>query len=121
MVTLLNDTILDAAPGTPKVVLTGTASQIEWAEQIRPQVQAEFDRVAKAFETAAEGQAEPDRGETLTIIEILEEKRAEVMAKSSAGYFIRDWRELKDQVRQLIAEDPRFRSIRISRAERQAK
>src|SRR6516162_8758435 len=28
--------------------MTGTASQIEWAEQIKPRVDAEFDRVAKA-------------------------------------------------------------------------
>jgi hypothetical protein len=27
--------------------MTGTASQIEWAEQIKPRVNAEFDRVAK--------------------------------------------------------------------------
>jgi hypothetical protein len=41
--------------------MTGTASQIEWAELIRPQVNAEFDRVTKAFQGAASNQAEPDR------------------------------------------------------------
>jgi hypothetical protein len=29
--------------------MTGTASQIEWAEQIRPRVEAEFHRVAGAL------------------------------------------------------------------------
>ncbi len=29
--------------------MTGTASQIEWAELIRPRVNAEFDRVSTAL------------------------------------------------------------------------
>ena len=61
--------------------MTGTANQIEWAEQIRPLVIAEFDRVASAFRTAADKQAEPDRTDTRAVIAILEEKRVEVMAK----------------------------------------
>ena len=31
--------------------MTGTPSQIEWAEQIKRQVNAEFDRVANAFKS----------------------------------------------------------------------
>ena len=41
--------------------MTGTANQIEWAERIKAQVGAEFDRVAKALEGAAGKQAERDR------------------------------------------------------------
>jgi cell division FtsZ-interacting protein ZapD len=98
--------------------MTGTASQIEWAEQIRPRVDAEFDRVAKAFQAVAERQSDVDRTDTRAIVAILEEKRAEVMAKDRAGYFIRDWQELNDQVRQMIAKDPRYQTIQASRKAR---
>jgi len=98
--------------------MTGTASQIEWAEQIRPQVNAEFDRVAKAFQGAASNQTEEDRADTRAIIAILEEKRVEVMEQNQAGYFIRDWRELNDQVRQMIARDSRYEAIKASRKAR---
>lgn len=54
--------------------MTGTASQIEWAEQIRPRVDAEFDRVAKAFQAVAERQSDEDRTDTRAIVAILEEK-----------------------------------------------
>lgn len=95
--------------------LTGTSSQIEWAEGIRIRIDEEFDRVANAFRGVAGKQTEQDRQDTLTIIEILEEKRAEVLAIEQAGYFIRVWQDLKDQVRQLIHEDARYRAIRASR------
>lgn len=97
------------------VVLTGTPSQIEWAERIRGLVAAEFDRVAAAFETVAAGQSLPARIDTHSILAILDEKRHEVMAHSSAGYFIREWQELNDQVRVLIAQDPRYQAIKAQR------
>jgi hypothetical protein len=92
--------------------MTGTANQIEWAEQIRARVSTEFDRVAQALEAAAGNQGERDRMSTRAVIEILEDKRAEVMAKDQAGYFIVEWQELHDQVRQLIAQDPRYQAIK---------
>lgn len=98
--------------------MTGTASQIEWAEQIRPLVNAEFDRVASAFAAAACHQPEPDQTETRAVIAILEEKRVEVMAEDRAGYFIRDWRELRDQVRQMIFKDSRYQAIKADRVAR---
>jgi hypothetical protein len=98
--------------------MTGTESQVEWAERIRPQVQAEFDRVAAAFRLVALGQDSLNQADTRAVIAILEEKRAEVMAKDEAGYFIRDWQELKDQVRQMIAQDSRFQAIRTNRKTR---
>jgi hypothetical protein len=45
---------------------------------------------------------------------ILEEKRAEVMAKDQAGYFIHEWQELRDQVRLMITHDPRYKAIKAS-------
>ena len=98
--------------------MTGTTNQIEWAEQIKPRVNAEFDRVEKAFQSVARRQGEPERQDTLRVIAILEEKRGEVMANGSAGYFIHGWRELTDQVRRLISDDPRFAAIKSGRKTR---
>jgi len=96
--------------------MTGTQSQIEWAEQIKPRVDAEFDRVARALTEAAGDKSEQVRADTQVAIDIIEEKRAEVMANDHAGYFIRDWQELTDQVRQMIGEDARFQAIRARKA-----
>ena len=96
--------------------MIGTATQVDWAERIRGQVSAEFDRVSKALESAANKQAGQKRMETLSVIAILEEKWAEVMSKDHAGYFIREWQELRDQVRQLITQDSRYQAIRAKRA-----
>jgi hypothetical protein len=95
--------------------MTGTPSQIQWAEQIRPRVEAEFQRVACAFRRVASNQRTPEREDTLAVIAILEEKRAETMANERAGYFIREWQELTDQVRKAIAADGRYRTIRANR------
>jgi len=101
-----------ALNGGPTLSLTGTVNQIEWAEPIRTQVNAEFDRVASALEAAARRQSEPGRSDTRAMIAILEDKRSEVMANQKAGYFIHDWQELRDQVRQLIKSDPRYKAIK---------
>jgi hypothetical protein len=100
--------------------MTGTPSQIEWAEHIKPRVNSEFDRVARAFEATASTHGDDDRLEIFAIIAILEEKRVEVMAQDQAGYFIREWQELKDQVRQMIAHDSRYQAIRANRQVRHA-
>jgi hypothetical protein len=92
--------------------LTGTVNQIEWAERIRVQVDAEFDRVARALRTAAGKQTLQDRLDTQAMICILEEKRSEVLANPKAGYFIHDWQELRDQVRQMIMKDDRYKAIK---------
>ena len=95
--------------------MIGTVNQVDLAEQIKTRVSADFDRVAKALESAAGKQAAQKRMETLSVIAILEEKWAEVMAKDHAGYFIHKWQELRDQVRQLIIQDPRYQAIRAKR------
>lgn len=91
--------------------MIGTQSQIEWAEQIRPRVAAEFDRVAKAFKAVADNQTEHDQIYTHAVIAILEEKRIEVMSNEHAGYFIRNWQELGNQVQKMIIQDLRYQSI----------
>lgn len=94
-------------------VLTGTVNQIAWARQIRDQVDAEFDRVRAALGSAARKQGAEDRQDTEAIIIILEDKRAQVMARREAGYFIHDWQELRTQVRDLILQDSRYKAMRL--------
>src|SRR5437763_11969189 len=100
--------------------LTGTPAQVEWAERIRLTVAQEFDRVAKVFQAQLSLQTGQNQAETRTIIAILEQKRETTMANEKAGYFIRDWQELSDQVRQMIAKDPRYLAIKAQRARRRA-
>jgi hypothetical protein len=92
--------------------MTGTPSQTEWAERIKAQVGGEFDRVAASFRSVAEKQIENKRIDTEAIISILEEKRAEVMAKTQAGYFIQEWQEISNQVRKMMLADARYQAIR---------
>src|ERR1051325_192648 len=101
---------------TSEKALTGTVNQIEWAKQIRTQVDAEFDRVRTALEAAAAKQSGQDRMDTQAMIAILEEKRAEVMEREEAGYFIHDWQEIRDQVRQMIMKDDRYKAIKTGPA-----
>lgn len=93
-----------------KPLLVGTENQIAWAEQIRAKVDAEFDRVAAALQSVAARPAQRDRSRTQTAIAVLEEKREGVMSRSNAGYFIKEWQEMRDQVRLLVTNDIRYKS-----------
>jgi hypothetical protein len=93
-------------------------NQVEWAEQIKVRVSAEFDRVARVLASVATKQTENDRTDTLAVIAILEDKRAEVMANDRAGYFIHDWQESSDRVRRMIARDSRYQTIQAEREAR---
>jgi len=101
--------------GVSSASMTGTASQLEWARRIRRQVNDEFDRVAAVFRSVARKQSESKRAETEAVIAILEDKRAEVMSRQQAGYFIHDWQEIGDQVRQMIFRDARYQAIKSKR------
>jgi len=101
-----------APPFPHPVQMKGTANQVEWAQRIRCRVSAEFDRVAASFRSVAEKQYDGNRADTEAIIGILEEKRSEVMSREEAGYFIHDWQEINDQVRQMIAHDSRYQEIK---------
>jgi hypothetical protein len=90
------------------IALKGTVNQIAWAEQIRTAVNAEFDRVRKAIETAANKHTGEHKTDIHGIVTILEDKRCDVMANESAGYFIHDWQEIRDQVRTMILADVRY-------------
>jgi hypothetical protein len=106
---LMEDALEAGMPAPAQVTLTGTENQVARAEQIRNSVHTEFDRVASALEARGGTQTDPQRSDTLAMIGILEEKRAEVMSKEDAGYFIREWQELRDQVRLMVINDPRFK------------
>lgn len=95
--------------------MIGTENQIEWANQIKPAVEAEFERVIRAFQTLAPNQSAASLADTQTILTILQEQRSAVLANPSAGYFIAEWRELSDQVRKGIAKDPRHQAIQARR------
>ena len=98
--------------------MSGTASQVEWAERIKREVNAEFDRVAAVFRSFARRQDDARRAETEAVLVILEEKRGEVMGKQQASYFIHDWQEISGQVRQMIFRDVRYQAIKANREER---
>ena len=104
--------------GVSAASMSGTASQVEWAERIKHQVNAEFDRVAAAFRSIAGKQGDDKRADAEAAIAILEDKRAEVMSREEAGYFIHGWQEITDQVRQMIFHDARYRAIESNRASR---
>jgi hypothetical protein len=95
--------------------LSGTDNQVEWAGRIRCQVNEEFDRVARAFRSVAAKQSASRRTATEAILGILEAKRATVMSRRDAGYFIKDWQEIGDQVRQMIIHDPQYQAIELNR------
>jgi hypothetical protein len=94
-----------------KTILVGTPNQIEWAEQIKDRVHKEFDRVGMILKSVAAEQVGWDQTDTLELVAILEEKRHDVMANDKAGYFIHDWQELNNRVREMIVKDPRYGKI----------
>jgi hypothetical protein len=95
--------------------LTGTETQIEWARRIQARVAGEFDRVRRVFEVVGEKQHGPAKAETAAIVAIVEEMRSNVLANDQAGYYIREWQDLKNQVREMVLKDPRFEAIRANR------
>lgn len=99
----------------------GTENQIQWADKIRQTVSEEFDRVLKALQDVALRQTELDRQDTRAMIGILEEKRTQVLGHTGAGYFIKNWQELTDQVRKLLRDDPRYEAIKRAKLMRAEK
>jgi hypothetical protein len=97
--------------------MVGTLSQIAWAVQIKSQVEAEFDRVRKVLEYAMTKQSARDVIDIKCIIQIVEDKRTEVMENQQAGYFIREWQEL-GKVSRIIVADPRYQAIKASQITR---
>jgi hypothetical protein len=95
--------------------MSGSPAQIEWAEAIRARAADEFDRVAASFRSIAQRQTASKRSDTEAILAILEDKRFEVLNNERAGYFIRDWQEISDQVRQMIGKDIRYQAMKAGK------
>ena len=104
-----------AADGAVASTLHGTPNQVEWAERIKREVNDEFDRVAASFRKVAIEQTPSKRASTEAVMAILEDKRLEVMSIQRAGYFIKFWQEITDQVRQMIFHDPRYQELKGKR------
>jgi hypothetical protein len=101
--------------------MTGTETQIEWGAKLKLRVGTEFDRVSRVFQTVCDKQREPDRAETEAIIAMVGEMRSTVMANDDAGYYIREWQDLKNQVRDMVSQDQRYKAIRANRELRKSK
>lgn len=104
-----------AIPGETTPELLGMQNNLEWAEQIKLRVNAEFDRVAAAIHAKAERRNEERRMETLVLMSILESKRSEVMSRQDAGYFIHEWQQIVGQVSTMIRSDSRYLAIHEKR------
>jgi chaperonin GroES len=100
--------------------LSGSASQVAWAERIRRRVDEDFDRVASALRAVAAKQSKSDRVDTEEILNILQEKRLNVMGNSRAGYFICDWQEITDQISRMLARDERIQAIKLKALRRRS-
>ena len=74
------------------------------------------DPVAKALRAPAGMSAAQDRMDIQAVIVVLKEKSTKVRTKDQAGYFIRVWRELRNQVRKMIGQDSRYQAIKAKRA-----
>lgn len=76
-------------PGIIESARAGTISQIDWAVQIKRQVGAEFDRVRGELEAIARKRPfrpVQRRSQINVLIAIVEDRRAEVMRRTEAGY-----------------------------------
>ncbi len=71
-----------------------------------------------SFRSVAGKRGDDKRADTKIIIAVLEDMRAEVISRKDAGYFIHDWQELGDQVRQIILHDLRYQIIKSNRTAR---
>lgn len=95
---------MNAAPNHP-----------ERTADLKARVNAEFDRVAQSFHAAAQHQSGRERQDTAALLEILEEHRAAVLANTDLGYFLDNWSNPHEQVRRLLATDPRVVALRAAR------
>ena len=91
--------------------MIGTANQVDRAERIRKQVGT--DSIAWRERSSQRLANRRAKANGLSgWIAILEDKRDEVIANDDAGYFIREWHELRDQVQQMVTQDSRYQAIR---------
>ena len=88
-----------------RIELEGTAGQIAWAGEIRERVNAEFDRVRASIEAGSNKFRALDRNETATLLDLLEEHRAIVLAAAKADFFIAHWQNPPDRLMRVLNAD----------------
>ena len=98
--------------------LTGLASQISWANQIRSQVNASFDRVLSSIQAGINRYKSLEADETATLLDLVEEHRVKVLGVADAQYFLDHWQDPVDRVQRLIHADDRWKLIVEARAAR---
>lgn len=101
--------------------LRGATDQVAWANQIRSQVAIEFDQLRVAIEAGSNKYRALDRSETSTLLAILEEHRANVLAADQAEFFITRWQSAHDGVQHLVLGDERSKTVLDARTARKVR
>jgi hypothetical protein len=104
--------------GTTDSALTGLASQVTWANQIRTQINLSFDRLVTSVETGVNRYKGLEPGEISAVLAMVEEHRTKVLGVQDAQYFLDNWQDPVDRVQRLIHGDERWKNIVESRAVR---
>lgn len=111
METLLNtETGVREGAGRSPVTRTNTNHE-DLDDPIKRQLDREFDRVTASLRSIAARQQRHRHADTVAIIALLEEKRAEVMREQPLRWGIHDRRSFGDQIREWVLADARYQAI----------
>jgi hypothetical protein len=99
-------------------VLNGLPSQVIWANQIREQISASFERLVMAVASGVNRYKGLEPEETSALLDIVEEHRLRVLSVPDAQYFLDHWQDPVDRVQRLIHNDERWKSIVEARSVR---
>jgi hypothetical protein len=106
------------AGGASLPALNGLASEILWADRIRIQIGASFDRLAASIEAGTNRYRGLEPAEVSTLLGVLEEHRGKVLSHPDAQHFLDRWQDPVDRVQRLIHSDDRWKSIVEARSVR---
>ena len=98
--------------------LTGPATQLLWADQIRQQVEISFDRLTSAILAGTSRYKSLEPAEVTSLLSVVSEHRNRILSVTEASYFLDHWQEPVDRVQRLIHADLRWQTIVESRAAR---
>lgn len=102
--------------GTHLPALIGHTSQIAWANQIRSQISASFDRLVIAIESGNNRYRGLDAAEITALLEMVETHRAAILSIPDAQHFLDHWQDPVDRVQRLIHGDERWKGIMEARS-----
>lgn len=104
--------------GATLPVLNGLASQVIWANQIREQISAGFERLVISIASGVNRYKGLEAAETTTLLDVVEEHRLRVLSVTDAQYFLDHWQDPVDRVQRLVHGDERWKAIVEARAGR---